>query len=119
MFTSAVNQLFVRRQQRGIQFQKTRTAINGPALGRIERHGRIAAALGAGDRYFDPLFDAEFLGGVDGGDTFILRLFARLAAFRRVFQILIVKELLFARGPDEITAAIDAVDRLVGKLGFA
>ena len=52
----------------------------------------------------------------DGRQPFVLCLLAGLAALRRVLQSFIVKEDLFACGPDKLLAAIYAIDFFVVKL---
>jgi hypothetical protein len=70
----------------------------------------LLTALRALNRDFDALANAGGLRGGDGRESLILGLLAWLAAFRFVFQTLVVKENLLARRPDEILPAIYTLD---------
>lgn len=77
------------------------------------------AALSANNRYFDSLSDAGVMRGRDGRQSFVLCLLAQLAALWWVLQSFVVKEDLFAGGPDKLFAAIYAINFFVVKLGRA
>lgn len=108
----------MRRQERRVEFEVTRAAIDRTALRGIERNGRIASAFGTSDQDLDPLFDAKLMSSIDRGYPLIFCLLAGFAPLWRVLEVLVVEELLFTDGPNEIAVAIHAVDRLVGKLWF-
>ena len=97
--------------------KKTRATIDGSALRWIERHRCFLAALRAGHCDFDALSDPGRLCGRDGCQALVLRLLAGFATFGLVGQAFVVKENLFACGPNEILAAIDALDGAILKLG--
>ena len=75
----------------------------------------MLAALGTGHRHFNPLLDAGNLRRRYCRQAIILGLFARLATLGLVLQTFVVKEDLFAAGPDKRLAAIYASDRSVLK----
>lgn len=74
--------------------------------------------LRAVDGNFDALADARRLRGGDGGQTLVLGLLARLAAFRFVLQTLIVKENLLAARPDKVFVTVNAKDIAVLEFGL-
>ena len=92
---------------------KDRTALRG-----VKRHGCALAATGTGYRDFDSLFYPRGLSGGNRGETFILSLLALFAPFRRILETLVPEELLFTGCPDEVTAAIDAMDGSVLDVGL-
>lgn len=67
-------------------------------------------------RNLDSLFDPGVLRGGYRRKPLILGLFASLATFRRILEVLVAKELLLTGGPDEILAAIDALNLCVLKI---
>jgi len=73
------------------------------------------SALRAGDRDFDSLARAGCLRRRDGCQPFVLRMLARLTSLRRILQPLVVIENLLACRPDELLAAVNALDFLVLK----
>jgi len=75
-------------------------------LSREKWDGGLGAALGAGGAGLGP--DAGHPRGA-------LRL-ARLATFGFVAELLLVEEQLFSGGKDKLTAAVDTLQELVGKL---
>jgi hypothetical protein len=95
--------------------QKAGTTEDRAALRRVERDGRLLAALSAVDRDFDPLADAGSLGGSDGSEALVFGLLAWFAPLRLVLQTFVVKEDLLAARPDEVVAAVDTLDRAVFK----
>jgi len=54
----------------------------------------------------------------DCGQTFILGLLARLTPLGLVLQALVMKEHLFAAGPDEVFATVDTIDCAILVLGL-
>jgi hypothetical protein len=62
------------------------------------------------DGDLDSLFDPGVLGGGDRGQAFVLRFLAAFAAFGRILQVLVAKELLLSGRPNEILTAIDTTD---------
>ncbi len=91
-----------------IFFQKAGTAKNRTTLRRIKGNSRITVAFSAvnGDFYF--LFDAGF-GGIENSIKPVsFRLFAVLAAFRRILQTFVAEEYLLANRPNKVLTAINA-----------
>jgi hypothetical protein len=91
-------------------------AEDGAALRRVERDGRLLAALRALHGDFDALSHPCGLCGGDGSQPLVLGLLAGLATLRLVPQTLVVKEELFTSRPDEILTAINAEYRSILKL---
>ena len=73
-----------RAENLGIHRQKTGAAENRATLRRVERNGCVFITLGAVNRHFDFLFDAGSLRRHDRFDAFVLGLFTRFTAFRRI-----------------------------------
>jgi hypothetical protein len=78
----------------------------------------LLAALGADHVHFYFLFSSRKLGRRDSRESVVLGLLARLAPFGLVLQTLVVEEDLFADGPHELFAAIDAADRSIRKFRY-
>jgi hypothetical protein len=88
--------------------QKALAAVDRTALGRLERNGCFPAALranGCGFRSWRP-----------GRRRSLPLSFARLAALWFIFEILVVEEMLFSRGKNELRATIRAFNDSILKL---
>lgn len=83
---------------------------------RVEGNCRSLTTSSAFYRDFDPLPNAGCLRRRDGREAIVFCLLTILAAFGRILELLVAKEGLLSRGPDEIATAINADDRLVFKL---
>lgn len=112
-FPAAERGLFAGVQDSGILFKKTASAKYRAALRRIKGNGSIGVTTRAMHRDLDTLFDSGILSGGYRGKPFILGFLAALAAFRRVLEVLVAKELLFTGGPDKILAAVDTMNLCV------
>jgi hypothetical protein len=66
--------------------------------------------LGAVNRNFDALPHSGRLSRRDCSQSFVLRLFAGLAAFWFVLQTFVVKENLLTTGPDKILTTVNALN---------
>jgi hypothetical protein len=95
--------------------EKAGTAEDRATLRRVERDGRLLAALRTLHGDFDALPHPCGLRGGDGGQPLILGLLAGLATLRLVPQSLVVKEELFTSRPDEILTTINAEYRTILK----
>src|ERR687890_717388 len=96
--------------------EEARAAEDGPTLRGVERDCRLLPALRALHCDFYALADARRLLRGDGGEAFVLRLLAGLAALRLILQTLVVEEELLAARPDELLAAVYAEYRTILKL---
>ncbi len=99
-----------------VHLEEAGPAENGAALRWVERDGRRLITTGTSDGDLDALLYAGCLGGGNGGEAFILRLFTLLTAFWWILETLIAEELLFAGRPDEVAPAVDTMDGSVLRL---
>jgi hypothetical protein len=88
------------RRGRSLAAQEALAAINGAALGGLERNRGLAPALRARGHGFR-------FGKTPTPRTLAL-LFASLAALGFVLEILIVEEVLFSRCEDEVRSTVSA-----------
>jgi hypothetical protein len=79
----------------------------------------LLSALCALNGDFDALANAGSLCGGNGSEALVLGLLAGLAPLGFVFQTLVVKEDLLARGPDEIFPAINTLDTAIVEFRLA
>ncbi len=91
----------------------TGPAINGAALARVKGNCRGGLAPGAICTYLDSMPLAGGTGKFDRLEPDILRLLTLLAAFRRVFKVLVTEKGLFPCSPDKIVLTVDTGDRHV------
>jgi len=79
-------------------------------LGRLERYRGLLAALRTNRAGFHSAEPGSFGNRAQHRDPFC---FAGLAAFRFVFELLVVKEQLFASGECKLRATVDALENFV------
>lgn len=105
-----------RARRRWIQLQEAGPTINGTALAGIKRDGCRCLAVGAVGTDFEAVFLTRLASGLDRFETLGLRFLTFFAPFRRILELLVAKESLFTRGPDEVASAVDTRQKKVLEL---
>jgi len=107
--------MFVAVKNGRVQFQIARAAIHRTALRRVKRNRSRFTAPSTIHQDFNTLLYSGPLGDCDGRQPVVLCFLTVLAAFRRIIQLLVAEECLFAGTPNKIVLTVDAFDRLIGK----
>lgn len=95
--------------------QKTGTAVDGPALTRVEGNRCCCLAACAVGTNLDTVAFAGRTGKFDSLKADILSFLTLFTAFGRVLEVFVAKERLFPYRPDKFLFAVNTGDRRVGE----